>query len=69
MGEDPEAVMMQIRSIQQSLRELQTQVIGGQITPQEYQRIERERIAQIHELEAKLAALGGEAEPERETDL
>lgn len=69
MGEDPNAIMMEIRSIQQSLTELQHQVIRGEVGPQDYQRIERERIAHIHELEARLAAAIGEPEPERQTDL
>lgn len=69
MTDDPNHVIAEIRSLQQSLTELQKQVIQGQIGPQEYQRIERERIQEIHKLEHKLAVLTGQAEPDRETEL
>jgi len=69
MGDDPDQIMMEIRSLQQSLTELQHQVIRGEVKPADYQRIERERIAKIHALEERLAAAMGTDIPERDTAL
>ena len=65
MTPDPEEIIHRIRSIQQSLTQLQHQVIRGEIKPAEYQRIERERVDEIHRLEAQLAEATGQAPPER----
>ncbi len=59
--------MMSIRRIQQSLTELQHKVIRGQLRPDEYQRLEREGVQEIHRLEARLAELMGQPQPERRT--
>lgn len=67
MSRDPNEIMNEIRSIQQSLTQLQHQVIRGEIKPDEYQRTEKERVERIHVLEAELAAIMGTPEPERDT--
>lgn len=69
MEEDPEAIVNEIRIIQQELVEMQQKVIQGRLTPDEYKRIEEDRVKQIHKLEERMAALTGQPEPERDTSL
>lgn len=69
MDNDPEAIINEIRLIQQELVEQQHKVIQGALKPDEYKRIEEDRVKKIHALEKKMAALTGQAEPERETEL
>jgi hypothetical protein len=69
MQEDPDTIINEIRSIQQELVVLQQQVIQGQIKPDEYKRMEEERVKKIHVLEEKMANLTGTHVPDRDTTL
>lgn len=69
MENDPEHIVNEIRSIQQELVRLQHQVIQGEIKPDEYKRIEEDRVKKIHALEEQIARLTGQPEPERDTNL
>ncbi len=69
MENDPEAIINEIRLIQQELVEKQHKVIQGALKPDEYKRIEEDRVKKIHELEKQMAVLTGQKEPERDTRL